>query len=399
MGRWEAQKRIEEERAKPRVTPPPAPKRVINRRGRTISTTPAGTYGVGGGNAGQAQSTDPTAPAYIKPYSSVVDDDGGGSGVVPTGRDAPEPSGGGARGTQTGFKGFPIDLDTIRTNLGREIADVNNFVSTQLPTVDVSGKQFDAKERPDGTYDAPEMVVVGGKAVKFSDLDQALNDTVVEGSSTPGRTSLTPADTADNKRVITIDRDFGDGARGDSDERTDFSRDYGDYEGTDYSPIRQARRAAFLSGDDGPGSSVRAVRDANNSVGTFRSGGNYYVNDGGTLRQVTKEAYGKANTSGLTAEELKNAYIQPIKETLVPVATKDGFETSTQVPEIYDSGISTKPDVPKGVSGLSYNQQTEFNMNNLFPGEAKDYDLESPVLADRARMKSNYFSRDDDDDE
>ena len=326
------------------------------------------------------------------------DDGGGGGGGGGTGRGAPDPAGTGAKGTNTSFKGFEIDLGIAEKYLGRGIADVNTFVSNSLPTVDISGKQFDAVERPDGTYDAPEMVIVGGKAVKFSDLDSALNSNVVEGISTPGKTSLSPVSTADNKRVITIDRNSGGGARTDYDERTDFTRDYGDYEGTDYSPIRKARRAAFLSGDDGPGSSMRALNNANASVGTAAIGGNFYVNDGGTLRQVTKEAYGKANTSGLTSEELSSAYIGKIKENLVPTeaslipaAEPGAFNEGLDLGQI--SSRVTSKDLP----GISEAGAVEFNMNNQMPGFPTE--VSAKPATTREQMKIDYFAKGDDDED
>ena len=73
-----------------------------------------------------------------------------------------------------------------------------------MPTVDISGSEFDATQRSDGTYNAPQKVVVGGKAVNFADLDGALSDTVVEGISTPGETGISSADTADNNRSVSV---------------------------------------------------------------------------------------------------------------------------------------------------------------------------------------------------
>ena len=64
-------------------------------------------------------------------------------------------------------------------------------------------------QRSDGTYNAPEKVVVGGKAVNFADLDGALSDTVVEGISTPGKTGISPADTADNNRSVLCSWRYG----------------------------------------------------------------------------------------------------------------------------------------------------------------------------------------------
>ena len=47
----------------------------------------------------------------------------------------------------------------------------------------------------------------------------------------------------------------------------------------------------------------------------------------------------KQAATGLTAEELKDAYIKPLKEgrkeAVVPTVTKDGFESSTQVEGVY----------------------------------------------------------------
>ena len=194
----------------------------------------------------------------------------------------------------------------------------------------------------------------------------------------------------------------GNRARGDSDERFNFERNYDEAPRAQYSPIREARRAAFLSGDDGPGSSIRAVRAANNAVGTAKFGNKTYVNDGGTLREVTAEAYGKANTSGLTAEELKDSYIKPIKEggkeAVVPTVTKDGFEDSTQVEGVYGKIGSTKV---TPVNGISFNQQTEFSFNNAVPGDAGDNDYLSPESRETVRgiMKHNYFNAPDDDDD
>ena len=162
-----------------------------------------------------------------------------------------------------------------------------------------------------------------------------------------------------------------------------FERDYGDVEGTTYSPIRRARRAAFLSGDDGPGSSIRAVRAANQSVGTFRQGDNYYVNDGGTLTEVTKEAFGKANTAGLSAEELKNARVGQIKETLVPVA---------------ESGVFEKPNADMPSLGATQ-QQSPIDMS---PGQSAEFEINNnpPISSpSRADMKMNYFAAGKDDDE
>ena len=105
----------------------------IPKSAKVVTQYPDGvSTGVGGGNAAQAQSLDPSAPAYIKPtptYNGVDEDDidrgGGGNG-----RSTPAPNGSGAKGTNTGYK---FDLGIAEKYAGAKIADVNNFISTQLP--------------------------------------------------------------------------------------------------------------------------------------------------------------------------------------------------------------------------------------------------------------------------
>ena len=348
---------------------------------------------VGGGNAAQAQSLDPKAPAYIPPTPNTRPD---------TGRDKPAPNGSDAKGTNTGYK---IDLEIAESALGRKIADVNNFLSTQLPggpnqkssSSGLSNEDFILQAQAGGYLDTFKGKT-NDEAILHAQNNGFTPDVVVEGSSTPGETSFTPADVADNKRSVTIDRD----GRSRTSGRPSFERNYGEAPRAQYSPIREARRAAFLSGDDGPGSSIRAVRAANNAVGTAKFGNKTYVNDDGTLREVTAEAYGKANSTGLTADELKDAYIKPLKEggkeAVVPTVTKDGFESSTQVEGVYGEGGSEKP---APINGIDFNQQTEFSFNNAVPKEAGDYDFLSPESQKTAReiMKGNYFNAPDDDDD
>ena len=59
---------------------------------------------------------------------------------------------------------------------------------------------------------------------------------------------------------------------------------------------------------------MRALKRADASVGRVYAGGKNYFNDNGTLREVTSEAGRKQAATGLTADELKDAYINPIKE-------------------------------------------------------------------------------------
>ena len=281
-------------------------------------------------------------------------------------RTEPAPDGSEAKGTQTGFQGYNIDLGIAEALLGRvnakssnKIADVNNFMSNDLPTVDISGPEFDATQRPDGTYNAPEKVVVGGKAVNFADLDGALSDTVVEGISTPGKTGISSADTADNNRSVSIP----------GDERTNWMEP----RQKSYSELR---REAFL---DPNNRGYGAIRAADAAVGRFRQGDKFFVNDGGNLREINEDAWRTGQHRALSASEMKDAYVDSVKETLVPVATADAFDVGdTPITEAKQTTADYMGDIA----------ETEFNMNNVAPG-----------VSDRARMKGDYFNTGDDNDE
>ena len=94
--------------------------------------------------------------------------------------------------------------------------------------------------------------------------------------------------------------------------------------------------STFLSGD---GDSMAALRRAEASVGKFVQGGTVYANDGGTLREISKEAGDKMNTGTLSAQEFKDSFVGDVKQTLVPVDTPD--ITSTRTPgsnKNYDDG-------------------------------------------------------------
>ena len=338
-------------------------------------------------------------------YPERIPQDGGGdedAGDGYTGRDASAPNGSDAKGTNTGYK---IDLGIAEKYAGAKIADVNNFLSTQLPagpnqkssSSGLSNEDFIMQAQAGGYLDTFRGKT-NDEAILHAQNNGFTPDVVVEGSSTPGETSFTPADVADNKRSVTIDRD----GRSRTSGRPSFDRNYGEAPRAQYSDHRAARRAAFLSGDDGPGSSLRALKRADASVGRVYAGGKNYFNDGGTLREVTSEAGRQQAATGLTAEELKDAYIKPLKEggkeAVVPTVTKDGFESSTQVEGVYGEGISEKP---TPINGIDFNQQIEFKFNNAVPKDAGDYDFQSPESQKTAReiMKSNYFNAPDDDDD
>ena len=250
-------------------------------------------------------------------------------------------------------------LGRLNPKTGGKIADVNNFLSNDLPTVDISGSEFNATQRSDGTYNAPQKVVVGGKAVNFADLDGALSDTVVEGISTPSKTGISPADTADNNRSVSVP----------GDEPTDWSKP----RQKSYSELR---REAFL---DPNNRGYGAIRAADAAVGRFRQGDKFFVNDGGNLKEINEDAWRTGQHRALSAGEMKNAYVDSVKETLVPVATADAFDVGEKP---ITNAKQTTTDYMGDIA------ETEFNMNNV-----------APDVSDRARMKDNYFNAGDDDDE
>lgn len=280
------------------------------------------------------------------------------------------PDGSGAVGTNTGFNGYNIDLNSANSLLGGlkigNIADVNNFVSNSLPTVDISGSEFDATQRADGTFNAPQKVIVGGKAVNFSDLDGALSNTVVEGISTPGDTGISAADTADNNRSLSIPGENPTNWM--KPRQKDFS---------------ELRKEAFL---DPNNRGYAAIRAADAAVGRFRQGDKFFVNDGGELKEINEDAWRTGQHRQLTTDELKGAYVGGVKDSLVPVAESGVFGESL--------GIGTPSDIlqqkPGNVGTFS---EIEFNMNNQMPtGSISKEDMKIGYFAGRG------LSEDDEED-
>ena len=356
-----------------------------------------------GGDTPSMGDTDYEPPRLVK--------SGGGGGGGGTGRSEVRD---GATGTNTGFKGFEIDLSIANAALNRigvpGMADVNSFLSEQLPVapsqknvvgyMDRNGNEV----RPEGE----DLKLLQERAGVFKN-DPAFggsSDTqyIYEGSSKPGQDELTPTDTADNTRAITIDSNRRGPQRGNSgvtingavDERFADGAEYGESYATDYSPRRKAQREAFLS--DNYGDSLSAVRASNAAIGVERFGMKTYANDGGTLREITKEAYDKQRNQGLSADELKNAYVDKIVEsndsTTVSAAqpditnmTKTNKDLATKLDEV---GVKSYKD--PGVYKTDA-QDVEFEMNNALPGDVS-------VAGSRSQtMKNNYFSYNDDDDD
>ena len=353
----------------------------------------------------------PTMGAIEKPGGGGGGGGNGGGSGGGTGRSEVRD---GSTGTNTGFKGFEIDLSIANAALNRlgvpGMANVNSFLSEQLPVapsqknvvgyMDRNGNEV----RPEG-----EELELLQKRAGIYQGDAAFggsSDTqyIYEGISKPGKDELTPTDTADNTRAITIDSGRRGPQRGNSgvtingavDERFADGAEYGESYATDYSPRRKAQREAFLS--DNYGDSLTALRAADSSIGRATFGGKRYFNDGGELREVTEEAYKKQGRSGVSADDLKNAYVDKIVEsddsTTVSAAqpditnmTKTNKDLATKLDEV---GVKSYKD--PGVYKTDA-QDVEFEMNNALPGDVS-------VAGSRSQtMKNNYFNYDDDDDD
>ena len=90
-----------------------------------------------------------------------------------------------------------------------------------------------------------------------------------------------------------------------------------------------------------------ALNASKADIGLAVRGGKYYVNDNGTLREITKAAYDKHSSTGLSADELKGAYVGSIKEKLVPVATSGVFDEDMDLGPI-SKGVTLNSPVDMG---------------------------------------------------
>lgn len=308
------------------------------------------------GNAGGAQSVDPDKSGYIKPTPPS----GGGDSAPPSPtppqpeggssvRNTDAPDGSGAKGTNTGFKGFDLDLNTANAALAKlgigGLADANSFLSAPLP-VSPGGDQ--ARGLPVGyvdsegnkiTLDGDNLTDFQESLTKLGPKNMGVSEFVYEGSSTPGKDGATQVDSADNTRALSVpgesrrsgmpgnSRSNGTRQRGFEDARFEDGSEYGEDYATDYSKGRTAFRNAFLAGDR---NSAEALRAGEAAVGHFVAGGKNYRNEGGTLKEVNIGAKG----GNITAEDLKGAYVTSIKEDLKP-SDKNGNDRDDETSKGY----------------------------------------------------------------
>ena len=318
-----------------------------------------------------------------------------------TGRGDSAPDGSGAKGTNTGFKGYEIDLDIINKDSarrgGRGMADVNNFFSEQLP-VSVNEKQTQGKQTSLDNDDFILQAQAGGYLDNFmgGTNDEAIlhaqaagfqPTAVYEGASVPGSDAESPADTADLNRSVSIPGEKEVKAskpiRGAVDDRFAEGAEYGESYATDYSKSRQARRAAFL--DPNVDSSVDAVRNANNAVGIARYGNKFYANDGGSLVEIDQSTYDAGRHSKMTAQQFKDGRVGEVKSTLVPVETPDVTDPDSK------TGHSQKG---SGFSDANGNEiaDTEFGANNN-PPIAEDTARDTAREQGAKKMREAYFNK------
>ena len=281
----------------------------------------------------------------INPETGDINPDGYSiPAPVSNNRDADAPDGSGAKGTNTGYK---IDLGLMNDMLGRQnvkpMADINSFVATALPVTpsgDAQGRNLQAGSVGPG-------------------------DSVVEGVSTPGANGASPADTADNNRAVSVPGE-------------EPARNWME---PGQQSISEIRKRAFLDFD---GNTMQALRAANAAVGIQRQGDKFFANDGGELKEITEGLYNQVKKGKVTADDLKSGYVTGIQSTMVPVETPDITEAIDPTTPLSKAtaGVAEAP-TQTDLPGISYSQQSEFEMNNVAP--------DAPFS--KANMKDNYFKK------
>ena len=164
-----------------------------------------------------------------------------------------------------------------------------------------------------------------------SEILSANDDFVVEGVASPGGVGISPADSADNNRALSIP----------GENRTNWMKPR-------EKSFSEKRREQFLNlgnSDTGPIGSMQALRAADAATGRFSQGGKYFYNDDGNLAEVNKEAYRKGQHVQLSPEELKAAYVKPIEATMVPVEPIFDDTKGTRAEQVTSDLISTSNSV------------------------------------------------------
>ena len=286
MSRWEA-KRNEGNRSRviPMSTPSQPYKRDGGSRARNNSRQqrsggsplaslgryddiPAALYpegvktGVGGGNAGQAQSIDPNGDAYIKPTTT-------------TSRNVER---NGAKGTQTSPSvAKPGDLDAFARLLGSKygVQFRGGFESNHLPNK--SNYSVDDAVAMGGNIDEERAKAGGGFVETVIDGSDMKTTVVNKGEIAEGAQKGTSAvpDAGDQKRAVRVGR--FDPRQRDGGSSSFMAEESGPIveQGEKKGGI-SARSRAFLD-YDGPGGSMMALRNAEASQGYIRQNGRNFA--------------------------------------------------------------------------------------------------------------------------
>ena len=327
---------------------------------------------------------------------------GGGGGTpapksAPSGRDAAPPDGSDSQGTNTGFKGISLENANAHLNrlgnqnfmaAGTGIADFNTFKSEALPITEGGQRQIVGFMGADGKEVRLEGDDLTNLRTAYSKHGAPGVELVYEGISTPGQGGVTPADSADNTRAVAIP---GEGAEPGLNEGPS---------GINWMEPRQqsyldARTAAFL---DPNNKGYGAIRAADAATGRYRQGNEFYMNDGGELKEVSREVWDAGRQGAVDPMDFKNGYIdRNVAPGLVPagqrdITTPEGDQTES------GSTLATPGAVEQTMAtfGGGYEPQSvasawqsegadniEFNFNNAAP--------EAPFST--GDMKSKYFGK------
>ena len=147
------------------------------------------------------------------------------------------------------------------------------------------------------------------------------DDFVVEGASSPDGVGVSPADSADNNRALSIP----------GEDRTNWMEPR-------EPSFSDKRRAMFL---DTNMDSMTALRAADAATNRFSQGGRYFYKDDDKLVEVNKDAYRKGQHVQLSPEELKAAYLTPIRATVVPADPIFDDSKGTRAEQVTSDFVST----------------------------------------------------------
>ena len=318
MGRWDAEKRRDEERRNPkpretrsryvrgpgsRASTKSQRESVASSRGKSslaalgrYDDIPAALYpdgvrtGVGGGNAGPAQSIDRNGDAYIPPTPTVKT------------RETAPPNPGldrNAKGTQMGSSGALADFDAFADRLTSEYGVDFHFDSDQLPTTErhksLSGGFVDAD------YELPDYVDWNGETELRSALFGKDGKGGYVGTALYGdladKVDLSRAidfevDTASTPKYWGMEEKIENPPKGTKAEPTEKKE--GGPSGINWADGKAGqkvqRNRAFLD-YKGPGGTMMALRAQEAAQGTIRQNGNTYgKNAEGKWTRLSPEA-------------------------------------------------------------------------------------------------------------